>query len=49
MLPPVGIEPGMGPLVIHSDAYQTELTWQVLIGGYSTSISLVHQLTFGFR
>ena len=29
-----------------SDAYLTELTWQVLIEGCSTSSVFVHQLTF---
>ena len=43
----VGIE--RGPLVFYSDAFLTELTWQVLIEGYSTSLSFVHQLTFGLR
>ena len=38
----------LGPHVIHSDAYLTELTWQRLIEGYLTSLLLVHQLTFGF-
>ena len=37
----------MGPVVINSDAYLTELTWQVLIEQYLTSPLLVHQLTFG--
>ena len=37
----------MGTPVIHSDAYLTELTWQVLIEGYLTSLLLVHQLIFG--
>ena len=46
-VPPVGIEPGC--LVIHSDAYLTELTWQVLIDRYLTSLLLVHQLTFRLR
>ena len=31
--------------MIHSNAYLTELTWQVLIEGYLTSLLLVHQLT----
>ena len=39
-LPPVWIEPG-----IHSDALLTELTWQLLIEGYLTSILLVHQFS----
>ena len=37
----------MLPLMIHSDAFLTQLTWQVLIEGYFTSLLLVHQLTFG--
>ena len=32
----------LGSLVIHSDVYLTELTWQVLIEGYLTSLLLVH-------
>ena len=39
----------LGLLVIHSDAYLTEHTYQVLIEGYLTSLLLVHQLTFGLR
>ena len=38
-----------GPLVINSDAYLTELTWQVLSEGYLTSLLLVHQLIFELR
>ena len=38
----------LGPLVIHSDAYLTELTRQMLIEGYLTSLLLVHQLNFTF-
>ena len=38
-------ELNMGPFVIHSNAFLTELTWQVLIEGYLTL--LVHHLTFG--
>ena len=34
----------LGRLVIHSDAYLTQLTWQVLIEGYLTSVLSV---TFG--
>ena len=41
-LAPVRIEIG-----IHSDAFLTELSWQVLTEGYLTSILLVHQLTVG--
>ena len=33
--------------MIHSDALMTELTWQVLIDRYLTSLLLVHQLNFG--
>ena len=36
----------MEPLVIHSDTFLNELTWQVLIEGYLTHILLAHQLTF---
>ena len=32
----------MGLLMIYSDAFLTELTWQVLIEGYLTSLLLVH-------
>ena len=32
--------------MIHSDAFLTELTWQVLIEGYLISLLLVHQLAF---
>ena len=39
----------LGSLMVHSDAFLTELTWQVLIEGYLTSLLLVHKLTFGFR
>ena len=39
----------LGPPVIHTDAHLTDLTWQVLIEGYLTSLLLVHQLTFGLR
>ena len=35
--------------VIHSDAYLTELTWQMLVEGYLTLLLFVHQLTFGFQ
>ena len=45
---PVGIEPGTLGL-LHSYAFLTELTWQVLREGYSTLLLLVHQLTFGLR
>ena len=31
--------------MIHSDACLVELTWQVLIEGYLTSILLVYQLS----
>ena len=34
----------MVPLVFHSDAFLTELTWQVLIEVYLTSLLFVHQL-----
>ena len=44
MLPPMGIEPGGHP-VIHSDAYLTELTWQVL--GIFNFTFVGYQLTFG--
>ena len=37
----------LGPLVFYSIAFLTELTWQVLIEGYLTSLLFVHQLTFG--
>ena len=39
----------LGPLVIHSDAFLTHLTPQVLIEGYLTSLLLLYQLTFGIR
>ena len=32
-----------------SDTFLSELTWQVLIEGYLTSLLFVHQLTFGLR
>ena len=35
------------PLVVHSYASVTELTWQVLIEGYFILLLLVFQLTFG--
>ena len=35
-LPPVGIEPGMS--CAHFDAFLTELTWQVLMERYLTSV-----------
>ena len=35
------------PLAQESETILTELTWQVLIGGYLNSLLLVHQLTFG--
>ena len=35
----------MGPLVFYSDAFLTELTWQVLIEGYLSFILFVHQST----
>ena len=31
-----------------SDAFLTEITWQVLIEGYLISLLFVHQLTSGF-
>ena len=37
----------LGPLVIHSDGFLTELTWQMLVGGYSRL--LVHQFNFVLR
>ena len=47
-LPPLGIEPGI--LVFYSDAFLTELTLQMLIEGYLTSLLYVDQLlTFGLR
>ena len=36
----------MGPLVIHSQAHLTELTWQELIEGHLTSLLLMHQQSF---
>ena len=44
MLPPVGIEPGMS--CVHFDAFLTELTWQVLIEGYLTSVLVCAQIDF---
>ena len=45
-LPLIGIEPatiGLWHLLcLHSHALTTELTWQVLIKGYLTSLVLVH-------
>ena len=35
--------------MIHSDAFLTELTWQLLIEGYLISLLLVHQLAFNLR
>ena len=32
--------------MIHSHAFLIELTWQVLIEGYLTSLLFVHQFTF---
>ena len=37
----------VGPLVFISDAFLAELTCQVLIDGYLTSLFFVHQLIFG--
>ena len=36
----------LGPLVVYSDAFLTELTWQVLLKGYLTLHLFGHQLTF---
>ena len=36
-------------IFFYSDAFLTELTWQMLIRGYLTSLLFVHQLTFGLR
>ena len=51
-LTPIGIEPatlGLWHLLcLHSHALTTELSYQVLIEGYFTSLVLV-QLTFGCR
>ena len=52
-IPPVGIEPGIlgcwDLLCVQAHAFLTELTSQVLIEGYLTSLLLVYQLTFGLR
>ena len=53
MYNPVGIEHEtlglLDLLCVHSHASLTQLTWQVIIEGYLTSVLLVHQLTFGLR
>ena len=36
-------------LCLQSDAFPTELSWQVLIEGYLTPLLFVHQLAFGLR
>ena len=36
----------MAHLLLHSDAFLTELTWQVLSEGYLTFLLLVQGLTF---
>ena len=36
----------LGSRVLHSHVFLTELTWQVLIEGYLTSLLLLQQLTF---
>ena len=46
-LPPVGIKPRtLGNIVSHSNAFLTEITWQLLVEGYSASL-LLHKLNFG--
>ena len=37
-----------GDLVLHSHAFLTEITWQVLMGDL-TLLLLVHKLTFGLK
>ena len=39
----------LGPFGIHSDAFLTQLTLQVLIEIYLTSLYLVQQLTLGLK
>ena len=43
-LPPEGIGPGTSSVLL-----LTELTWQMLIEGYLTSLLFVPHMTFGLR